>query len=278
MRVGGASLRVAVLAAFFLSGAAALAYEVVWTRALSVLLGSTTYALSTMLATFMLGLALGGDLGGRVADRGRRQILYLGLCELGIGVGGLLSVPIIQRLPASYLWLYRTFHLQPVVFFSLQVLLCAAVMLIPTVLMGMTFPLAARAVTVRLDELGRGVGNAYSLNTLGAVLGSAVTGFVLLPWFGLRGSTAVAGAVNLAVGCSLILLSGEPARRGALLSALLYLPAAGWSLADEPGWNLMSFYRASQVLRVPRYEDVVALDRATLEQLFEGESAEKEAS
>lgn len=274
MRIDPRRLRAVVLGAFFLSGAAALAYEVLWTRALSVLLGSTTHAISTMLATFMLGLALGGGLGGRLADRGERWLLHLGLCELGIGIAGLASVPVIQHLPATYLWVYRTFHLQPAVFFGLQVFLCAAVMLVPTVLMGMTFPLAARAVTVRLEEVGRGVGNAYTFNTLGAVVGSMLTGFLLLPALGLRASTAVAGGVNLAVGVLLVALSGDRASRRAVALALLYVPAAAWALSDDPGWTLVSFYRAPELREAPSYGVVMARDRATLRLLSQDEWAE----
>jgi len=273
MNVGRAKLRILVLGAFFLSGAAALAYEVVWTRAFSTLLGSTTYALSTMLATFMLGLAIGGALGGVLADRRPGHLLHLGLCELGIGAAGLVSVPIIQHLPATYLWLYRTFHLNPPVFFTLQVLLCAAVMLAPTLLMGMTFPLAARAVTARLEDVGKGVGSAYSFNTLGAVLGSVLTGFLLVPSFGLKGATAVAGAVNLAAGTALIVFSGDPRRRWGLLVALLYLPAAG-ALGLNPDWTVVTFFDAHRYLDETPYEEIVAHDRAALDRLFAGEFAE----
>ncbi len=274
MRVEPQTLRIPVLGAFFLSGAAALAYEVIWTRALSVLLGSTTYALSTMLATFMLGLAIGGALGGRLADRTRRHLLWLGLCELGIGIGGLLSLPLIRRLPAIYLAAYRGFHLQPSVFFTIQVFLCAGVMLVPTLLMGMTFPLATRAVTARIEEVGKGVGGAYTFNTLGAVLGSLLTGFLLVPWFGLRGATAIAGGVNLAVGCALIVVSGDPRARRALLCALLYLPAAGWAWTDRQDWTLVSFYASFKFLGTMSYDDFVARDHAELEQVFDRESPE----
>ena len=92
-----------VLLAFQLSGAAALIYEVTWTRALALVLGSTTYAVSTMLATFMSGLALGAALGGKLADRSDRLLFHFGLCELGIGLTGLVSVPLIYLLPAAYL-------------------------------------------------------------------------------------------------------------------------------------------------------------------------------
>ena len=149
-----------VLAAFVLSGAAALIYEVTWTRALSLLLGSTTHAVSTMLATFMLGLALGAALGGRLADRSPHRLFHFGLCELGIGLSGLASIPLAYALPSVYLAIYRATHLNAPAFFTLQVLLCALVMLVPTTLMGATFPLVSRLVTSDLKEMGRRVGAA----------------------------------------------------------------------------------------------------------------------
>lgn len=101
--IGDKSLRTILLSAFALSGAAALVYEVVWTRSLALTLGSTTYAVSTMLATFMGGLALGAIWGGRRADRGGDLLGAFAFCELGIGIAGMLSVPVIYHLPALYL-------------------------------------------------------------------------------------------------------------------------------------------------------------------------------
>src|SRR5512133_362665 len=89
-----------LLGAFALSGAAALAYEVIWTRRLSLVLGSTTYAVSSMLATFMLGLAIGGIVGGRLADRTRVPAVWLGGVEVGIGALGMVSHAVISVLPA----------------------------------------------------------------------------------------------------------------------------------------------------------------------------------
>ena len=113
-------MRWILLTAFGFSGAAALIYEVVWTRALSIILGSTTYALSTMLSTFMAGLALGGFLGGKLADRGKNLLLFFGLLELGIGIFGLITMPLIHQLPPFYFKIYRSFHLSPTVYFVFQ--------------------------------------------------------------------------------------------------------------------------------------------------------------
>ena len=75
-----------VFFAFGLSGAAALIYEVVWTRKLSMIMGSSTYALSTTLAAFMMGLALGGMLGGLWVPRIKHHLRMFAFCELGIGL------------------------------------------------------------------------------------------------------------------------------------------------------------------------------------------------
>ena len=77
---------------FFLSGAAGLIYEVVWTRMLTQIFGNTTYAIATVLAAFMAGLALGSYLFGRIADRGKNDFLLYGILEAGVGVYGL-AVP-----------------------------------------------------------------------------------------------------------------------------------------------------------------------------------------
>ena len=124
-----------VLLAFGLSGAAALIYEVAWTRELSLVFGSTVYAVSIMLAAFMSGLSLGSWLGGRWADKRNPVVLYATL-ELGIGVFGVLSVPLMRVLPAAYFVLYTTLKPPFVVFFIIQFLMSFLVMLVPTVLMG----------------------------------------------------------------------------------------------------------------------------------------------
>src|SRR5512133_3338039 len=98
-----------LLLGFFLSGASALMYEVIWTRALSLVLGSTVYAMSTMLSTFLGGLAVGSYLGGQFSDRTDNHVVAFGLCELVIGVCGLASIPLIYRLPAVYLAVFRSF-------------------------------------------------------------------------------------------------------------------------------------------------------------------------
>ena len=240
------NVRRILLAAFCFSGAAALLYEVVWTRALSLVLGSTVYALSTMLATFMAGLALGAYIGGKIADRGKNLSLYFGLFELGIGLFGLITVPLIYGLPPFYFKMYKTLHLSPTLYFAAQFMLSAAIMLVPTTLMGATFPIVARRLTESMGEMGRRVGCAYSMNTVGAVFGSISAGFLLIPAIGIKWSSFGAGCLNLAVGSAVILiLSRRQARLilPFLLSALLVFFVTKGADNDYPFAN---FYLADR--------------------------------
>lgn len=266
---GTAMPRPLLLVAFALSGAAALSYEVVWTRALSTVLGSTTYAVSAMLATFMLGLAIGGVTGGRLADRAPDPLRWFGAAELAIGALAIVSHVAIEALPSLYLPLYRALHLSSAGFFVVQLGLCALVMLAPTILMGMTFPLVARAVASRLEEVGGAVGAAYGANTLGSVAGSLATGFVVIPALGLRGATLAAAALNAAVAAVVLLRGGTRRRRALLLLALAYVPLAAAVFRGERPWTLLNFYSAHRYLEGPGFAESDAMDRATLRKLYE---------
>lgn len=250
-------MKIILLFGFGISGFAALIYEVAWARALSLVFGSTTYALSTMLGTFMAGLAIGGYIGGRLADRRGDLIKLFGLCEAGIGIFGLLSIPLIYALPPVYLYIYRTFHLNLTVFLSFQFLLSAAVMIIPTILMGVTFPLVSRAITDGLGEMGRKVGNAYAVNTLGAIAGSLFSGFLLIPLFGLKMTVFVAAGINLVIASVLIFLSGKSRKTIAAVWMLAFL-SGGITAYSEEKTTFITFYTAS------RFPDVV-LDAITQE-------------
>lgn len=262
-----------VLVAFACSGAAALSYEVLWTRSLSVVLGSTTHALSSMLATFMLGLALGGLLGGRIADRRSRPLAWLGACELGIGLLGIASHVLVGLLPEMYLFVYRQFHLDAGVFFVVQIGICSLVMLGPTVLMGMTFPLATKVLAEGEERVGSVVGRAYGVNTLGSVVGSIATGFFVLPALGIRGATLAAAAVNLAAGVALVASAGGALRFLAI--ALLYVPALVGVWRAEPHTDFVSIHTASRFVGGGEsYDEIRKVESDTKALLFAQDGVE----
>jgi spermidine synthase len=243
-----------VLVAFCLSGAAALIYEVVWTRALSFVLGSTVYSLSILLATFMAGLALGAYIGGKIADRKGDLLLYFGLFEIGIGCFGIVTVPLIYRLPSLYFWMFKTFHLKTGVYFTVQFLLCIGIMLIPTTLMGATFPVVSKRITRTMEEMGRKVGDAYSANTFGAIAGSLIAGFVLVPLMGIKWASFTAGIVNVTIGLSILMISRFQAKRAVSVISLIVLMVGGMVVySAELRYPSTTFYQAG------RHPDLEAL-------------------
>ena len=245
-------VRKLVLFGLGFSGAAALIYEVVWTRALSLTLGSTTYALSIMLAAFMAGLSLGGYLGGKLTDRKKNLVSIFAYLEIAIAIFGTLTLIIIRNISAVYAWLFYQFHLSSFMYNWAQFVLSFLVMLIPTTLMGATFPVVLKVHTQSFENLGKGGGNVYSVNSVGAVLGALSAGFLLIPFLGVRGANLTAAVLNFLVG-SLILLSSHPARRPLPIFACSLIVFAVLSQVDLHSPNLtFNFYLARQF---SSYED-----------------------
>jgi spermidine synthase len=204
----GFRIRAVLLFLFTLSGASGLVYEVLWTRRLTHVFGSTTLAVSTVLAAFMLGLAIGSVALGRWADRRRDRALgAYGLLELGIGVYGF-AIPFgLRALESAYVGLAPVLESAPMIFFVAQFLLAGGLLAIPCVLMGGTLPVLARWLIGRRSEIGERVGALYAANTLGACAGTAVATYVLLPRAGVRTSELVAVALNVVAGLSALALS-----------------------------------------------------------------------
>jgi spermidine synthase len=192
---------------FFVSGATSLIYETLWGRALHLVFGTSQVAIATVLAAFMGGLALGGYLGGRFADRMRRPLRAYGLLEGGIGLYGLMFGTLLQGISPIYFTFWRWASPSPAVFSAFQAVLVGLLLLIPTTFMGATLPLLARFATLRVSETGNRVGLLYGVNTFGAVFGTFMAGFVLLPSWGLWRTTLVAVAGNLLLAASVLLLS-----------------------------------------------------------------------
>jgi len=190
----------ALLALFFSSGAAGLIYEIVWMRLLSLTLSVTVYAVTTVLCAFMGGLALGAAIAGRTAQRVRRPLFVYGLVETTLALVALVTPLVLFNLGPPYAWLFKTLGGSGAAFGAARFVLAFAVLLVPSTLMGTTLPLLSRAVIDRREMVGRGAGALYAVNTLGAVAGCVIAGFVLIPSIGLQATNAIAASVSLCVG------------------------------------------------------------------------------
>ncbi|HEX2929911.1 MAG TPA: fused MFS/spermidine synthase [Candidatus Binatia bacterium] len=198
-------LRWVVLVSFGLSGFASLVYENAWTRSLTLVIGSSIYSFSTMLVTFLIGLALGGFIYARALGQREARLSTFGLIELWVGLSALATIPLFERLPLIFLRLLHGFGDTFTVFLYLQIFLSALVMFIPTILLGMTFPLVARLFTQSLYRVGSGVGSSYAANTVGAVLGAFAGGFILIPNLGVQNAIIFAVVMNLLIGAWLVI-------------------------------------------------------------------------
>ena len=193
-----------LLISFGLSGFASLVYENAWTRALTLVIGSSIYSFTTMLVTFLIGLSLGGFIYARFLGNREARLSTFGLIELWVGLAALATIPLFERLPLIFVRLLQGFGDTFTVFLYLQIFLSALVMLVPTVLLGMTFPLVARLFTQSLYRVGSGVGSSYAANTVGAVLGAFAGGFILIPNIGVQNAIVFAVVMNLLIGCLLV--------------------------------------------------------------------------
>ncbi len=185
---------------FFVSGGTGLAYEVLWSRHLSLFFGSTTEAVSVVLGVFMLGLGWGGHFVGPRIDRSSAPVRLYGLLEIGIGLWAV-ATPFLLRVVTGT-WAEASGRLEPglVTATLLKALLSAVVLLPPAMAMGGTFPALVRAVSGTSERAPGTVGVLYALNVLGAVGGSLLAGFVLPELFGERSSMLLTGLVNVLLG------------------------------------------------------------------------------
>ena len=190
-----------VLLLFFISGALALIYQVVWARLMMQVFGSTALAVGTVLAAFMCGMAIGSWSIGKYADRSRNCLrLYAGL-EIGIAVAALISHLLLVRTGPIHLAVYQLLGSSAAAFAIIRFLLAFLLVMLPTILMGATLPVLARFMVNRESRVGIKLSTLYSVNTFGAVTGVLVTGFFLIGKYGVHVPVYLAVIGNLLIGC-----------------------------------------------------------------------------
>ena len=185
---------------FFLSGATSLALEVAWAKELSYILGNTIYAVSTVVAAFMGGLGLGSGLASKYAQRVKNPILAYARMEWIIGVCAMVSIPLFRSTEGIFRMLYSVLEPGHGTFLLVRFLVVFVLMLIPVTLMGMTLPVVVGAYGRRKEGYALEVGVIYGVNTLGAVGGTLLGGFLLVPWLGLWKTCVVVGAADAIIG------------------------------------------------------------------------------
>jgi spermidine synthase len=230
-----------VYVAIGLSGACALGAEVVWTRLMGMMLGSTVYVFSIILAVFLIGLAMGSG-GGAWLVRAMRGAsgarLALGWCQvlltLGIAWTAYMIADSLPYWPINPLLTISPWHT-----FQLDMVRCLWAILPPAILWGASFPLALAAVAAPGEDPGRLVGGIYAANTLGAIVGALSVSLALIPWIGTRDSQRV---LLLVSALSALLVLAPHARKlrskalaAGLLASMVVAGLLAWSVDAIPG-------------------------------------------
>jgi len=262
-------LRAIPYIAFFLSGASSLIFQSLWTRMLHHTFGATSVAMSTVLSAFMSGLGLGAYLFGKRAARFRRPLVVYALAELGVAVSALVIPPLV-RSDGFFALVNAALRHQlgegSFAFMVARFFCVLPILLVPTTLMGGTLPLLAQHFVPRDDapvpahpdeprattRASARVGSLYALNTLGAVAGTVLSSFVLMPAIGVRATNFVAVAINVALALVILALAHKraagpqappaaaataPVSRGQQLALLSFALSGLCSMAYEVVWS-----------------------------------------
>ncbi len=234
---GGATIPWFLLLPFFLSGATSLALEVAWSKVLSYLLGVDLYASATVVTAYMAGIGLGAHLSVRLPHPWSHSPLTYALLQGIIGLFGMLSVPLFHATQPLLAMLHGLSFATSSLFLLLRFLVVFALMLLPATLMGMTLPILAGVGQDRSrGGFARWAGLLYGVNTVGAVAGTLVAGFGLIPWLGLDATCRSAGLADLAIGGA-VLWYGRRLLRGVThTTAATPLAAPEFGVAKDTAW------------------------------------------
>ncbi len=224
---------IAIIIAFFLSGVSALILEVTWIRPIGFVFDSTIYTVSVITASLMAGLALGSFLAGKLADKVKKPLLMYALLECGIGLSALVLLEAFNLLPNfnQYLLAINSpMQYSIALFFSVMF-----VLLIPTTLMGATFPVVTKFYVS--DRIGKGIGELYAANNMGAIAGSLLAGFLIIPVLGIKWTIVLAASLNIGAALMVLVVFHRGSLKFVLPSAVILFALLSFS-ADYSMTNL----------------------------------------
>lgn len=235
---------------FGISGFCSMAYEVFWTRLLGLIIGPTTYSFSLVVSTFIIGLALGNIIFGWLADRVKGTFHLLVITQVCAACLAILVSQFLGNSQFFFSKLIYTFQGDFGEKIFIQSVVLFLVLIGPTVFLGATFPLVNKIYARSLPSIGRSIGTAYAVNTIGAILGSFIAGFIFIPLLGkengIRITIGIQIIISLAALTYLVLKAGFRTR--ASVTGLITLPLGLLLLINFPSWdhNILSrgwYYR-----------------------------------
>jgi spermidine synthase len=254
---GWSTIQWVVMVGIGVSGIAAMIYQIAWTRVLTLSIGSSVYAFSLIVTAFICGLALGSLIISKFIDRRRDLVLWLALTQGAIGLSALGIVHVLGNLPIFVIqFVFNASHSFKYIQLA-EFTIIFGLILVPTFMMGAAVPMAIKICTTDIRRVGRFFGNVYAVNTLGAIIGSFIAGFILIPWLGAQNSILIAVAMNIFIAGVLFLwaptlvlprrMAGSVAT--AVIAVLVWYPISQWDA---------SILTSGPFLYAGRYKDISA--------------------
>jgi len=221
-----------LIVAFFMSGLISIGYELLWMRSIVHLLGGYTYVFSAVLTVYLLGNVIGAGIGSRLAKRLKIPAVGFSVTLSLLGLCGIFYLQLLifwtsKILPYVSKAFEPIYSWSPACEYLIGPLVQSLFLfLVPAIIMGIGFPIALQAWANHMHKVGRSTGTAYGANTIGAVIGGVVTGFVLIPLLGVQISISILGLVGMwiaSVMCLLFARRSKVIRRFALLGLAVIL-------------------------------------------------------
>ncbi|MDD5307127.1 MAG: fused MFS/spermidine synthase [Deltaproteobacteria bacterium] len=242
--------RTAALAAFFVTGLSAMSLQVVWNRAMSMVIGASVYSFALTLLAFLVGLAGGAAAFTGPAKRARNPVILLACVELFVAAAAMANHLYMDDLPRLFALAVTSWVPSPedhVELVQLVMFCMAALAVLPACLgMGATFPLTVRIAAKSLRRVGRDVGSLYALNTLGAICGSFLSAFVFVPLFsrhlsgaGMQATFFLSVALYALAGMGLLAVA-RGRRSTRLVGGIAAAAVTAVFILAAPPWNPVS--------------------------------------
>jgi spermidine synthase len=226
----------------FFSGYLSFSNEVLWNHLLSLIIGTSTYAYAVMLFTTLIGMGLGGLIVHRLLQNRDNHRQMIAFSQLLLGASIILSLPLMDKIPPMFAFLgtfLQSFTSRELVRF----LGCMLLIFVPSLISGLTFPLVLSYLEKNSRHLGESVGRIYAINTIGTVLGSLVSGFLVLQWLGGRNALLLSAAMSLLLGAIIVSEKTKMIILTVVGSSVFFV----LTLWMSPSWDLKSLLSASNI-------------------------------
>lgn len=249
-----------ILIVFAVSGMTALIYEITWIRPLSLVFGTTLYSVTTIVASFILGLGVGSLVAGKYTDRLKNPLQYFGLTQIIIGVYGILLLLVFPLLPDFYSMIYHATVPNYELFLSLQVLFSILLLIVPTTLMGSTLPLLLKTYSNDLKTIGLKVGKLDGSNSFGAMIGVLCAGFLMIPILGIQLTIVVTASINFTIGFG-VLISEKKLRKWVVFPVIMVMIIV---LIIFPAYEIEVLNSAVYINKQPQneYNEIIFYDES----------------